>query len=126
VGEARQCGAGGGGGNGNATEHQRDAPAPRLHEEESRATLGSPPPPAVWKAVSVTPLDRTQQVDRGGSSGQKSPGLPLVESTAFPKPTYECFEGETRLHRGLGQDAVRRVASGGGVVAARKVVEGWL
>ncbi|OBT64227.1 hypothetical protein VE03_06861 [Pseudogymnoascus sp. 23342-1-I1] len=107
----------------NPTEHQRDT-TPRLHEEESRATRGSPPPPAVWKAISVAPLDRPQQLDRGSSSGQKSPGVPLVESAGFPRPTYECFEAEPRQQYGLRGDAVRRVASGGGVVG-RKVVEGW-
>lgn len=102
------------------TEQQRET-AGRVHEEEPRATRGSPPPPAMWTAVSVTPLDR------GVGSGQKSPSsaAPLVENTAFPKPTYEYIEAEPRHHvhhpRG---DAVRRVTSGGGVVA-RKVVSGW-
>ncbi|KFZ18373.1 hypothetical protein V501_01253 [Pseudogymnoascus sp. VKM F-4519 (FW-2642)] len=104
----------------NATaEHQRET-AGRLHEEESRATRGSPPPPAMWTAVSVTPLDRGV-----GSSGQKrheTPVMPLVENQVSPKPTYEYIEAEPRHH--ARQDAVRRVTSAGGVLA-RKVVSGW-
>ncbi|KFZ03754.1 hypothetical protein V502_10689 [Pseudogymnoascus sp. VKM F-4520 (FW-2644)] len=71
----------------NATET-----APRPHEEVSRATRGSPPP-AMWKAVSVAPLDRGSL-----GSGQKSPGVPLVESAAFPK---------TRQNRGVTREGMR-------------------
>ncbi|KFY82828.1 hypothetical protein V500_10304, partial [Pseudogymnoascus sp. VKM F-4518 (FW-2643)] len=66
--------------------------APRPHDEVSRATRGSPPP-AMWKAVSVAPLDRGSL-----GSGQKSPGVPLVESAAFPK---------TRQNRGVTREGMR-------------------
>jgi hypothetical protein len=101
----------------NATAEQQRETAGRLHEDESRATRG-PPSPAIWTAVSVTPLDR------GVGSGQKSPSaaVPLMENSGFPKPTYEYLEAEPRHH--TRHDAVRRVTSGGGVVA-RKVVSGW-